>query len=301
MDLTSLVGKFEMSYMPVLFTIIIIDFLFLLFKGLAKRKKESAMNVANYLLGVIPYFAIFFVLQFKVIFWVYENLQIWELPNTWYVFILAFVVYDLSWWFIHYLGHNVRFFWCIHGVHHTPEDMNMSVSIRGSFFDFISSPHIIIWLPVFGFHPLLIYFVDMIARIYGVFTHANDKYFKHTPLMDKIFITPHLHRVHHSRNHLYLDTNYSNMFSFWDRLFRTYQEEIPQEKPVYGVMDRDIDSQNLVSTQLKMWIDLYNDMKSAPNWIDKIKYLYKPPGWNHLDTGEMAVDLRKEAIKEHKL
>jgi hypothetical protein len=66
-------------------------------------------------------------------------------------------------------------------------------------------------------------------------------------------------------------------------------------------MDRDIDSQNLVSTQLKMWVDLYHDMKSAPNWIDKIKYLYKPPGWNHLDTGEMAVDLRKEAIKEHKL
>lgn len=284
---------------PFLFTLIAIDFIFLFSKGLLKNKKEGFMNIINYIVPGIPYLLIIFIVQYKILFWVYENLRLFTLPNQWFILFFCYIVYDLIWWLVHYLSHNVRFFWCIHGVHHTPEEMNFSVSVRGSLFDFLISPHIIIWLPILGFHPFMIYIVEITARLYGVFTHANDNFFKKTPFLDKIFITPHLHRVHHSRNPLYVDTNYANMFSFWDRLFGTYQEEIKEVKPKYGVMDREIKSTQFKSTQFKMWIDLYKDIKNAPNWSNKFQYLIMPPGWNHMKSGKLGKDYRKEAIAKY--
>ncbi len=39
-----------------------------------------------------------------------------------------------------------------------------------------------------------------------------------------IFVTPNMHKMHHSAYQPETDTNYSNIFSFWDRLFRTYTD-----------------------------------------------------------------------------
>ncbi len=196
---------------------------------------------------------------------------------------------------IHLLGHKVRLFWCIHGVHHTAEEMKLSVAVRGSFIDIILTPHNIIWLPLLGFDPFMVLIVDGVARMYGLFEHFNENIIPaKNGWIEKIFITPSIHRVHHSKNHIYLDRNYGETFSIWDRIFGTFQTEL-DEKIEYGIMHDKMNSKNLLDVQTLLWRHLWNDIKSAPNMKDKVKYIFKHPGWNHIDGGKKAREYRKEA------
>ena len=54
--------------------------------------------------------------------------------------------------------------------------------------------------------------------------------------LEKIIVTPSHHRVHHAINPEYLDKNYSQILIIWDKLFNTFQEELPDVKPVYGTL-----------------------------------------------------------------
>ncbi|WP_299459928.1 sterol desaturase family protein [uncultured Microscilla sp.] len=284
-------------FLPIVFTLIIVELLLLWVGKKIKLKKESWVSLLCYSLGSLPYFLFFAVLQLKVMFWFYENARLFTLGNEWYVWVLAFVCFDFVWWVVHFAAHKVRFFWCIHGVHHTPKEMNMSVSIRGSVFDFVQYIHLMIWLPLLGFHPYIIFIMNGLSRIYAVFTHLNERYLKHTPLLDKFLITPSLHRVHHSSNHLYIDTNFANTLSIWDRIFRTYQSEVAQVKPVFGVMDKDLNTESVLSSQFDLWKSLIRDIKATPKITDKIKYLVMPPGWHPQNKGKTAKIYRDSAMK----
>ena len=108
-------------------------------------------------------------------------------------------------------------------------------------------------------------FLNIISRFYGIFTHLNEERFKRTPLLDKVLITPSLHRIHHASNHLYIDTNFSNLFSIWDKIFKTYQREVDTIKPVFGLMEKeDLNTENVFSSQFGLWQDLIKDMKKYP-------------------------------------
>ena len=52
-------------------------------------------------------------------------------------------------------------------------------------------------------------------------------------LLEYILVTPSQHRVHHAINPIYIDKNLAAIFSVWDRLFGTFQEELASEAPPY--------------------------------------------------------------------
>ncbi|SEB70523.1 Sterol desaturase/sphingolipid hydroxylase, fatty acid hydroxylase superfamily [Tenacibaculum sp. MAR_2009_124] len=282
-NFVTLVDKIASITTPLLFSVIIIELLLLFIGKKIKLKKEGLTSFLCLATGTVPYILFYAALEFQAMNWIYTNLSIWKLDNAWYTWLLCFVCYDFMWWIVHYAGHKVRILWCIHGVHHTPKEMNMSVAIRGSVFDFIQYFHVVAWLPILGFNPYMVVAVDIISRLYGVFTHINEKRFRKTAFFNSFLITPMLHRVHHSSNELYLDTNFSNMFSFWDKLFKTYQEEIDEVQPKYGITESEgktINSENLISSQFGLLKDLYKDLKYTPSWKNKIKLIFMPPDWS---------------------
>ena len=119
--------------------------------------------------------------------------------------------------------------------------------------------------------------------------------------MEKIFVTPSVHRVHHAKNAIYLDRNYGETFSIWDRVFKTFQTQIPDEKIRYGIYHKTLDSRNIWDVQFMLWKDLWRDIKSAPSLSDKFKYAFMAPGWNHVNGGQKAEVYRKDAwIKRKK-
>ncbi|WPQ61031.1 sterol desaturase family protein [Chitinophaga sancti] len=296
-----LLGKLQGVFGYVVLGLVVIEWLLLVISKKMESNREGWVNVLSYVLDSIPYFFLGKVVIFGTMMWLYQY-RITTLGDAWYIWILTYLVYDFMFWLVHLLGHQVRFFWCIHGVHHTAEEMKLTVAVRGSFLGFLHIPLTIIWLPILGFDPFMIFICESIARLYGLYEHVNDhfdRYVGKQRFLEFLFITPSVHRVHHAKNYIYLDRNYGETFSIWDKLFRTFQTELDDIKPVYGILSEKINPKSLWQVQLLLWRDLWMDIRSAPRLIDKIRYVLKPPGWNHIDGGKMAATYRDEAWKEY--
>ncbi|CAL2085009.1 sterol desaturase family protein [Tenacibaculum sp. 190524A05c] len=278
----------------IVLVLMLLEWGILIFSNYIESKKEGVVSIVSYLVQSIPYFLLSKVLIVGVMFGLY-NFRIFELGFEWYYWIIAYLLYDFTVFFIHFLGHKVRFLWCIHGVHHTAEEMNLTVVARGSIFDVFFTPFNFIWLPILGFHPFMIFVIEPIARLYATLTHISEKYVGKHKWLEYIFITPSVHRVHHAKNHIYLDRNYGETFSIWDRIFKTFQKEVDNEKIEYGIMHDELNSESFWHVQFLMWKELWFDVKNAPTIIDKIKYVVMPPGWNHIDGGKRAESYREEA------
>ncbi|RBW56754.1 sterol desaturase family protein [Tenacibaculum sp. E3R01] len=288
-----MVGQLQHMSLIVLI-LMLVEWGILIITNYVESKKEGIVSIISYLIQSIPYFLLSKVMIVGTMFWLYEH-RFFDLNFEWYVWIVGYLLYDFTVFFIHFLGHKVRVLWCIHGVHHTAEDMNLTVVARGSIFDFVFTPFNFIWLPILGFHPLMIFIIEPIARLYATYSHLSEKFMGKQYWLEKIFITPSVHRVHHAKNHIYLDRNYGETFSIWDRIFRTFQTELKDEQILYGIMHDKLDSENIWHVQFLLWKELWSDVVKAPKLLDKVKYVFMPPGWNHLDGGKKAREYRDEA------
>ena len=75
-------------------------------------------------------------------------------------------------------------------------------------------------------------------------------------------------------------------------MFGTFEPEI--EKPVYGLV-KNIHTYNPVKVAFNEWIQMFKDaFTSKTTFVNRLKYLVKPPGWKHDGTGILSTDLRKE-------
>jgi len=103
--------------------------------------------------------------------------------------------------------------------------------------------------------------------------------------LEHILVTPSHHRVHHAINDIYLDKNLSQIFIFWDKLFGTFQEELEEETPVYGVK-KPVNTWNpLIINYVHMW-SLIQDAWRTQSWWDKLRIWFMPTGWRPADVAE---------------
>jgi hypothetical protein len=100
--------------------------------------------------------------------------------------------------------------------------------------------------------------------------------------LEKIIVTPSHHRVHHALNPEYLDKNYGQIFIFWDKWFGTFQEELPNVKPVYGIT-RPVRTWNPIKINFTHIALLIKDAWHTKNIIDKIRIWFMPTGWRPSD------------------
>ena len=279
--------------------LMIIELIMLFVTNYVDKKKEGLVSIISYLVQSIPYFLLGKIMIVGVMFWMYEH-RLFDFNFEWYYWVIAFLLYDFTVYFIHFLGHKVRFLWCIHGVHHTAEEMNLTVVARGSIFDVFFTPFNFMWLPILGFHPLMIFVIEPVARLYASYVHLSEKFIGKQNKLEKVLITPSVHRVHHAKNHIYLDRNYGETLSIWDRMFKTFQTQLKEEKIEYGIMHENLNSENFWHVQFLMWKELWDDVRRTPKFSDKIKYILMPPGWNHVDGGKKAKAYRDEAWEKIK-
>lgn len=215
--------------------------------------------------------------------------RVWTIGLSPLAWLAALLAYDFSFWLAHLVGHRVRLFWCVHSVHHTTTEMRLSTAVRGSALDFVHVPWFFVWVPLLGVHPMMLLTVEAAGRIWGVLTHVSPHFVgrggRWVRALERWFVTPSLHRVHHGRQARYLDRNYGEVFSVWDRLFGTFTPEDPREPPEYGLRvapgQRPIDDESLAEVQLSPWRALARDLRRAPGWTARLRYLFDAPGWSH--------------------
>ncbi len=218
---------------------------------------------------------------------------------TWYWFLYGYIAWELGHFIYHYLGHKVRLFWCLHATHHTPENMNLSVTYAHFFLEAPYADTIRTTVCILlGLEPTMLFLIMFIDGTYGAFIHVGDNLVKDARFgrLNKVLLTPSHHRVHHARNPLYMDTNFCNLLNIWDRIFGTYQEEKMTLKPEYGIT-RKMDSGNFIDVYFGEFIALAKDVWKAPGIKNKVAYFFMPPGWSHTGSHKTAKIARQEYIK----
>lgn len=225
------------------------------------------------------------------VFYFFYQFHLATIPFTWWSWILILFAEDFCYYWFHRISHENRFFWASHVVHHSSQKYNLSTALRqtwsGSFFSFL------FWIPlaIIGFHPIMILVQISISLLYQYWIHT-ELITKLPKWFEAIFNTPSHHRVHHATNPQYLDRNHAGILIIWDKLFGTFEPEV--EKPVYGLV-KNIDTHNPIKVAFLEWYYMFRDFfKAKTTFANKIKYLYKPPGWKHDGTGILSSDLRKE-------
>ncbi|MFY7927238.1 MAG: sterol desaturase family protein [Oligoflexus sp.] len=194
--------------------------------------------------------------------------------SNWWAWPLALLLSDFAFYWYHRAGHEVRFLWAIHNVHHSSEHYNFSTSIRLSWLEGLFRWPFWCILPIAGFTPEVSMIAYMITRLYQVTLH--NEYISKLGWLEHVLSTPSHHRVHHARNPQYLDKNYGGITILWDRLFGTFARE---EEPVeYGLV-KQLNSSNIVWINFHEYVSLWQDIRKAKRWQDRLLYLWHKPGW----------------------
>lgn len=139
-------------------------------------------------------------------------------------------------YFIHFLLHKVPFLWRFHVIHHNDTQLDATSGTRHHPGDFITRELFALFACIVIGAPMSYYFFYRFVTIFLTYiTHSNIK----LPIwVDKtiglIFITPNMHKFHHHYKLPWTDSNYGNIFSFWDRIFGTLTVDDPS-KIRYGL------------------------------------------------------------------
>lgn len=156
---------------------------------------------------------------------------------VWLQWIAAFLLLDLSFYYWHVLNHRVPFLWRFHNVHHFDPDLDVSTGFRFHFAEVaMSAVFRVVQAALIG--PTLAQFViyELVFQIHTLFEHSNTRLpLKLERALQSVFVTPRMHGIHHSQFRRETDSNYSVVFSFWDRIHRTLNLRVPQEQITIGV------------------------------------------------------------------
>ena len=182
--------------------------------------------------------------------------QVLTLP-VWVELLLSVMALDLiAQYLVHFLLHKVSFMWRFHMVHHSDTMVDVTTGTRHHPGDFIMrETFALLAIVIFGM-PVAFYLIYRILTIFFTyFSHANinmptsiDK------LVSFVFISPNMHKFHHHFERPWTDTNYGNIFSFWDRIFGTLVYDDPH-KITYGLDVTNSSKSDDFNYQLKVPFD----------------------------------------------
>ena len=214
--------------------------IFPLFHGRKERFRHARRNLGVGILNGLVISLGFAALTLKSI-QIAEN-NSWGLLHQiyWNPFaegVAAFILFDLWMYVWHRANHQIPFLWRFHRMHHSDLELDSTSALRFHTGEIIFSSLLrLIVIPLIGmqFIHLLIYEICLQPVI--IFHHSNVAL---PEKLDRIFraviVTPNMHRVHHSQIRDETDSNYSSIFSFWDRMIRSFRKRKDARTIVYGL------------------------------------------------------------------
>jgi sterol desaturase/sphingolipid hydroxylase (fatty acid hydroxylase superfamily) len=210
-----------------------------------------------------------------------KHLAITTVQSSVLVYIIAFFSLDFAGYWVHRLQHVTNFFWNGHIVHHSSEEFNLACALRQSISTIVRTFAIFLLPAAILGVPWQVIAVIAPLHLFAQFWYHTQHIHK-MGFLEKIIVTPSHHRVHHAINPVYIDKNYGQIFIFWDKLFGTYQQELRDVPPVYGIT-RPVRTWNPVKINFQHISLLIQDAWRTKSWKDKLRIWLMPTGWRPAD------------------
>ena len=266
---------------PVFFLLILIEYIYGKYVGKNTYRLNDTFTSIS--IGMISRYPTMLNLGFQSAVFIYisSNLNLNMLSNlnpaTW---ILAFLMYDLSYYWMHRMHHEIKVLWATHSVHHHGEDFNLSTALRQTSTGWLWKWVFYLPMVLIGIPGEVFVTVAGINLVYQFWVHT--KHIGHLGFLEKIFITPMNHGIHHAKNKEYIDANYGGVFIIWDRMFGTYTAELPDVKPVYGTVSA-LKSWNPIWANFQVFSTMLSDSIKTRKWSDKAKVWFSKTYWRPED------------------
>ena len=243
-----------------------------------------------------------------VTFAVWESVSAWapwriaDQPWGWspWVFLVAFIVDDLRYYWWHRFSHQCRWMWAAHVNHHSSQHYNLTTALRQEWTGILAGAFLFsIPLIAIGFDPAMIAFTSGLNLVYQFWIHT-EAIVQMPAWFEAVFNTPSHHRVHHARNARYLDANYAGTFIIWDRLFGTFVPEQPEDEEIaYGLVTN-LGTRNLLRIAFHEWMAIASDAtRRGLSFKARIGYLFGPPGWSHDQSRKTTRDVKRDYVRRN--
>jgi sterol desaturase/sphingolipid hydroxylase (fatty acid hydroxylase superfamily) len=144
--------------------------------------------------------------------------------GAWNLF-CSLILLDLFTYLFHVACHRIDFLWRFHRVHHTDREVDVTTASRFHPGEVLTALFFkMVWITPLGVDPFSLLVFEGILLFAAQFVHGNFKIpDRGDGRVRMLFVTPDMHRIHHSDCPRQTNSNYANLFSFWDRLFKTAQ------------------------------------------------------------------------------
>ncbi|OUS39348.1 sterol desaturase ['Osedax' symbiont bacterium Rs2_46_30_T18] len=201
----------------------------------------------------------------------------WHIPMTMWTWLIALLVADFTYYWMHRLEHQHRILWASHSVHHSSKDYNLTVGFRLSLIEGLFEWIFLVPMILLGFNPFQAIVALVLIAQYQHWIHTE--HIGKLGWLDEVFNTPSVHRVHHGSNNQYLDKNYGGILMLWDKMFGTFQRE--EATVIYG-LTRNINTNNVLKILFVEFTRIGSDFNKCRNSRDRLKIVFGGLSWRPL-------------------
>jgi hypothetical protein len=134
-----------------------------------------------------------------------------------------------------------------------------------------------------------------VTQVWAILTHTEKV--KKLGWLEYILVTPSHHRVHHASNPRYLDKNLGTVFIIWDKLFGTFQKELPAQEyePIRYGITHPLKNNSIPTLIFHEWAAIVKDLRRKDiGFMQKLRYLFGAPGWSHDGHSMTSNEMRRQ-------
>jgi sterol desaturase/sphingolipid hydroxylase (fatty acid hydroxylase superfamily) len=167
---------------------------------------------------------------------------------------LVFVLMDLSFYYWHRANHTWPLLWRFHNAHHIDPDLDVTTATR---FHFVEIAYSIVFralqVSVIGGPAWVFVAYETVFQLNTLLQHSNVR----LPIaferwLSLIVVTPRMHGIHHGKHLQETNSNWSTVFSVWDRLHGTLHLNVPQSRVDIGIAGYSLPEDNAIAAVLAM-------------------------------------------------
>lgn len=209
---------------------------------------------------IILFLNSFSLILLKKYIYIHE-LKIWSFTLNSFI---SFFILDYSTYFWHRMNHKISFFWRFHQVHHSDRTLDTFTAMRFHLGEYLLSFFLRMLIVLIAGIPLeILIMYEFILTVCNLFHHSSIKLPKKLDrLLSYLIVTPTYHSNHHSFYLSQTDSNYSSIFTIWDKIHSTQTEidpnitiGIPQFKPSENIIELLLMPIKVIFPWPKKWIE----------------------------------------------
>jgi len=168
--------------------------------------------------------------------------------------VVAFLLMDLTFYYWHRANHAWPWLWRFHNVHHVDPDLDVSTAVRFHFAEIAwSAAFRALQVTLIGGPAWVFLAYEVAFQLNTLFHHSNVRLpIAVERMLSLVVVTPRMHGIHHSERYREANSNWSSVFSWWDRLHGTLRLNVPQASIDIGIAGYSLAGDNAVGALTRM-------------------------------------------------